>query len=146
VRRNLTLLLGAAVIVLAVDLAHKAYAVAERGDALLYHERTLGYVVGVLLAASVWCAALLATRSPGLALAGGILLGGTAGNAASWALWPAYDGTPNPLFLGDTDLGLAFNIADVAVVGAVFVVLPLGLAVFVVRNRHRLREPVRLRG
>ena len=142
----MTLLAGAALVVLTVDLAHKAYAVAERGDELLYHERTLWYVVGVLVAASVWCAALLATRSRGLALAGGILLGGTLGNAASWALWPAYDGTPNPFLVGDTDLGLAFNVADVAVVGAVFVVLPLGLAVFVVRNRHRLREPIRLRG
>jgi len=138
-------MLGVALVVLTVDLAHKAYAVAERGDELLYHERSLGYAAGVLLAAAVWCAALLATRSLGLALAGGILLGGTAGNAASWALWPAYDGTPNPFFVGDTELGLAFNVADVAVVGAVFIVLPVGLAVFVARNRHRLREPIRLR-
>lgn len=142
-RRSLLVLAAAAAPVLVADLAHKAYAVAERGDDLLYHERSLGYAAGITLAAILWCAALLATRSAGLALAGGILLGGAAGNAVSWALWP---GTPNPFFLGDVERGIAFNLADVAVVAAVFVVLPLALTAFVGRNRGRLREPIRLRG
>ncbi len=139
------MLAAAAVVVGAADLAHKAHAVATHGDDLLYHERSLGYVVGVIVAAGAWCLALVATRSLGLALAGGVLLGGAAGNALSWALWSRYDGTPNPLFAGDAHLGIAFNLADVAVVATVFIVLPPALAVFALLNRDRLHQPVRVR-
>ena len=135
----------AAAAVLVGDLAHKASAVAAEGDALLVHERSLGYAIGVLVAAGAWCGALLVVRSATLAVAGGLVLGGARGNAFSALLWPGLDGTPNPFFVGDTELGLAFNVADVAVVAGVFVVLPPALALFALRNRHRLREPVRLR-
>ena len=111
----------------------------------MLHERTFGYAVGISLAALAWVAAILATRSVALALPGGLVLGGAAGNVASWALWPSHEGIPNTFFLGDRELGLAFNLADAFVVGAVVVVLPIALAVFAVRNRHRLREPVSLR-
>lgn len=144
-RRSALVLAAVALVVGAADLAHKAHAVATHGDDLLYHERSLGYVVGVIVAAGAWCLALVATRSSGLAVAGGVLLGGVAGNALSWALWPRYDGTPNPLFVGDAHLGVAFNLADVAVVAAVFIVLPPALTVFALRNRDRLHQPVRLR-
>jgi lipoprotein signal peptidase len=142
-RRSILVLATAAACVLATDLAHKAYAVAQRGDELLYHERSLAYAVGITVASALWCAALLATRSVGLSLAGGVLLGGALGNALSWTLWI---GIPNPFLVGDIERGLAFNVADVAVLAGVFVVLPPALAAFAVGNRHRLREPVRLRG
>ena len=144
-RRPLFVLVAAALVVLAADLIHKAVLMADRGDELLLHERTVAYTVGVSVAAVAWCAAIVATRSVALALAGGLVLGGAAGNIASWALWPSYDGTPNTFFVGDTELGLAFNLADAFVVTAIFVVLPIALAVFVARNRHRLHEPIRLR-
>ncbi len=140
------MLAAAAASVLAVDLAHKVHAVAGRGDDLIYHDRPLAYVVGIMVGAGAWCLALLATRSKGLALCGGLVLGGAAGNALSLLLWPAYDGTPNPFLVGDVERGIAFNVADVAVVAAVILVLPLALGVFIARNRHRLRDPIRLRG
>jgi len=145
-RSSALVLAAAAVAVLVADLVHKTAAVAAEGESPLIHERSLGYAVGILVAACAWCVALLVVRSRALALAGGLVLGGAAGNAVSALLWPGLDGTPNPFFVGDTDLGLAFNVADVAVVAGVFVVLPPALAVFALRNRHRLREPVWLRG
>jgi lipoprotein signal peptidase len=143
--RSAILLASVAAVVAAVDLVHKTVVIAERGDALLYHERSPAYVFGVAVGALAWCAALVATRSLALALAGGLLLGGTIGNAVSWALWPDYDGTPNPFFIGDEELGVAFNLADVFVVLSVFVVLPIAIVSFVIRNRDRLGERVSLR-
>jgi lipoprotein signal peptidase len=133
-------------LVLVVDLGHKAAVIDERGDELLFHERSLGYAVGVTVGSLAWCAAIVATRSVMLAVPGGLVLGGAAGNVVSWALWPSYAGTPNTFLVGDERLGLAFNLADAFVVGAVFGVLPVALAVFTARNRQRLREPIRLRG
>jgi hypothetical protein len=43
--RILALLLGAAPVVAAVDLAHKAHAISERGGAVLLHDRPTRYVV-----------------------------------------------------------------------------------------------------
>jgi hypothetical protein len=145
-RRSVLVLLTAAGLVLTVDLAHKAVVIADRGEGLLFHERSLGYTVGIVLVSLAWGAAIVATRSAALAVPGGFVLGGAAGNIVSWALWPSYAGTPNTFFAGDEQLGLAFNLADAFVVGAIFIVLPVALAIFVARNRHRLREPISLRG
>ena len=139
-------LLAVGILVAALDLVHKAAVIAARGEELLYHERSLAYVAGITVGALAWSAALVATRSRGLAVAGGLLLGGAAGNAVSWALWPSYDGTPNPFFAGDESLGIAFNLADLFVVSSVFVVLPIAVVAFAVRNRDRLGERVTLRG
>jgi hypothetical protein len=143
VRRAL-LLLAVAGVVAGADLAHKAHAIAERGDSLFLHDRSAGYVAGVTLAAALWCGAILLVRSLALALVGGLLLGGAAGNALSWILWPALEGTPNPWMLGDEARGLAFNLADVVVVGSILVALPVALTVYALQNRDRLRERVTL--
>jgi hypothetical protein len=116
----------------AIDLGHKAAV-----DATYFHSRSSGYVVFVLLGGSVWAAAILATRSLSLALAGGVVAGGAAGNLASLAFWP---GVPNPLVLEP----VAFNLADVFVLSG-FVLTAAATLAFAVRNRERLQEPVRLR-
>lgn len=130
----------AALVVAGVDLAHKAMAIADSGGAVLAHERSLAYVAAVGAVASVWAGAIVLTRSVSIALAGGVLAGGAAGNVVSLVLWPSVPGVPNPLLAGD----LAFNVADLAVAAGV-VLLLAAAAGFAVRNRERLREPVRLR-
>jgi lipoprotein signal peptidase len=145
VARSAVLLVFVAAAVAVIDLTHKALVIADRGEGLVYHERSAAYVLGVAVGALAWCAALVATRSLALALAGGLLLGGAMGNAISWALWPDHEGTPNPFFVGDAELGIAFNVADVFVVAAVFLVLPVAIVAFFVRNRDRLGEHVSFR-
>jgi hypothetical protein len=110
--RVLALLLGAATVVALLDLAHKAYAISERGSAVL-HDRPTLYV-----------------------LAGGVVLGGAAGNLLSFALWPSLSGVPDPILAG----GLAFSLGDVAVVIGFSLLIP-ALVVFRVRRRAGLAEP-----
>ena len=101
-----------AVVLAAVDLAHKA-----RAEDALLHMRSGGYVALVLVLSGLWAAAIVVARSGVLAVSGGVVLGGAVGNVASLALWP---GVPNPLELG----WLAFNLADVFVLcGFVLVAL-----------------------
>ncbi len=57
---------GVAPTVAAADFVHKAVAIAECGDELLYHERSLAYALGVPAGALAWSAALV-TRALGLA-------------------------------------------------------------------------------
>lgn len=114
-----------------VDLAHKAGT-----DATSFHPRSAVYVSFVLVLAAAWAAAILATRSLLLALAGGVLAGGAAGNLLSLALWP---GVPNPIELEP----VAFNLADVFVLSG-FVLTACATLAFAIRNRERLREPLRL--
>jgi hypothetical protein len=138
--RTCVLLIGVATLVAAVDLAHKAVEISERGGMVLAHDRSAFYAVGVTVAALVWATSVVLTRSPSIAIAGGILLGGGAGNLVSLALWPSVPGVPNPLVTG----ALAFNLADVAVAVGL-VLLLLTTVVYGARNRARLSEPVRLR-
>lgn len=129
------LVLGAtAALLTAADLAHKAFSV---GEATLLHERGPAYVLlaGV---AVLWSAALLAARSTPLALAGGILLGGAAGNLLSLAFWP---GVPNPLVTE----AIAFNLADVFAVAGGLVLVPAATLLVAWRSRASLRAPVSLR-
>jgi hypothetical protein len=118
-------LFATATLVAAVDLAHKASV-----DALSFHGRSPAYVILVLGLAAGWAGAILVTRSPALALGGGVLL------VASLALWP---GVPNLIELEP----IAFNLADLFVVAG-FLLTSAAAFVYAARNRERLSEPVRL--
>jgi lipoprotein signal peptidase len=135
--RTLGLLLGAASAVAALDLAYKALSISERGGAVLAHDRSALYVTGVSAASVLWAGAVACTRSSSIAFAGGIVLGGAAGNLVSIALWPSLPGVPDPIVAG----GVAFNVADVAVVVGLALLLPATF-VFAAQNRDRLFEPV----
>jgi hypothetical protein len=134
--RTLGLLLGAATVVAALDLVHKHLVISERGSAVFVHDRPAAYVVAGAALSLGWAAAVALTRSSSIAFAGGIVLGGAAGNLLSFALWPSLPGVPDPLVAG----GLAFSIGDVAVVGGLIMLVPV-LAV-VVRSKGRLFEPI----
>jgi hypothetical protein len=136
-RSGIALLLTA-MLIAAADLAYKATAIADRGAAVLAHDRSALYVVGVAIAATAWAGAIALTRSVSIALAGGVLAGGAAGNLVSLGLWPSLAGVPNPLVAGD----VAFNVADVAVAAGLVLVLT-ATGVHAVLNRERLREPIR---
>jgi lipoprotein signal peptidase len=133
----LGVLLGAATVVATLDLAYKALAISERGGAVIAHERSVLYVTGVAAASLVWAGAIALTRSSSIALAGGVVLGGAAGNLVSIALWPSLPGVPDPIVAA----GISFNVADLAVVAGFALLLPATL-VFALRNRERLFEPV----
>lgn len=136
-------LVGTAVLLGAVDVVHKAVALAADPDAVVFHERGAGYAVLGAVAVA-WAAALLAARSTVLAVAGGVLLGGAVGNLGSLALRPG-DGVPNPLVAEIGGAGVAFTLADVFALGGGLVVVPVSVAVVAWRGRARLREPVRVR-
>lgn len=138
--RSFAALALTATAVAGADLIHKAAAVAERDGAVFAHPRSALYALGVAVLSTVWVGAILLTRSASIALAGGVLAGGAAGNVVSLVLWPSVLGVPNPLIAG----GFAFNLADLAV-GAGAVLLLATTAAFAAHNRERLREPVRLR-
>jgi lipoprotein signal peptidase len=139
VARSAAALLVTALVVAAADLIHKAVALADPGSLVVLHPRSVPYAVGVVAVSALWAAAILLTRSTSIALAGGVFLGGAAGNVASLALWPSVAGVPNPLIAGD----IAFNLADLAVALGLALVL-VSAIVFTVRNRAHLGEPVRL--
>src|SRR5918999_585647 len=130
--RPALLLVGTAAVASAVDLAHKASTGAAH-----FHGRSVGYVAFVLVLSAVWAAAIVLTRSPAIALGGGVVAGGAVGNVLSLAFWP---GVPNPIAVS----AVAFNLADLFVaVGFVFVACTaLGLTP---TGDERLREPIRLR-
>jgi lipoprotein signal peptidase len=127
--RSFTVLVGAAFVVAAVDLAHKAAA----GPVFL-HERSAVYAAGIAGACIFWTFAVVALRSPAIALAAGLVVGGAAGNVLSLAFWP---GVPNPILWGR----VTFNLADVCVAAGICLLAPATVA-FGVRNRARLFEPV----
>ncbi len=139
--RSGILLVLTASLVAGVDLAHKATAIVERGAAVPAHDRSAVYVIGIAAAATAWAGAIVLTRSASIALGGGVIAGGAAGNLVSLALWPSLAGVPNPLVAGN----VAFNVADVAVAAGLVLVLA-ATCVHAARNRELLREPVRLRG
>jgi lipoprotein signal peptidase len=135
--RTLVTLLGAATFVAVVDLAHEALAISERSGAVLAHERSALYVTGVAAASLLWAVAIARIRSSSIAFAGGVVLGGAAGNLVSIALWPSLASVPDPIIAGD----VAFNLADLAVALGFVLLLPAA-AVFALQNRKRLFEPV----
>ena len=112
-----------------LDLAHKATV-----EATYLQPRSVTYVGVVLGLAALWSAAILATRSRLVALAGGVVLGGALGNLVSLGFWP---GVPDPIEVER----FAFNLADVFVVLG-FATTAAATVTFAGRNRHRLREPI----
>jgi hypothetical protein len=134
--RTLGLLLGAATVVATLDLVHKQLAISERGGAVFVHDRPARYVVAGVALSLGWAGAVALTRSSSIAFAGGVVLGGAAGNLLSFALWPSLPGVPDPIVAR----GLAFSVGAVAVVGGLVMLAP-ALA-FVVRSKGRLFEPV----
>jgi lipoprotein signal peptidase len=138
--RSLCVLALTTALVALVDVAHKAVAIAGRGGSVLAHPRSALYVLGLTVALAIWVGAILLTRSPAIALGGGIVAGGATGNLVSLALWPSLSGVPNPLVAR----GIAFNVADLAVTAG-FVLVGVTTAAFAAQNREQLREPVRIR-
>ena len=135
--RSSSLLAATAGAVAAIDLVQKAFTISERQGAVFVHDRPAPYIAGVAVAALVWAVALARVRSASIAIAGGVVLGGAIGNLASIALWPSLAGVPDPLVAG----GVAFNVADVAVATGFVVLLP-ATALFALKNRERLFDPV----
>jgi hypothetical protein len=123
---------GTAVLLGALDLAHKALA----GPGAI-HPRSAGYVAGVAALCVAWAGAIALTRSVTMAVGGGVLAGGALGDLASLAFWP---GVPNPIVTGS----FAFNLADVFVfVG--FAAVSVSALRLVRVEPGRLNEPLRLR-
>jgi hypothetical protein len=135
--RTVGLLLGAAAIVVALDLGQKQLAISERGGAVYLHDRPLRYVVAGAALTLGWAGAIALTRSAVIAVPGGVVLGGAAGNLLSFALWPSLPGVPDTIVAG----GLAFSIGDVAVGIGLLLLVPAGL-IFARRNRGRLFAPL----
>jgi hypothetical protein len=135
--RTLCLLLGAATAVAAIDLVHKHLAISERGDTVFLHDRPARYVVAGAALSLAWAGGIALTRSVSIALPGGVVLGGAAGNLLSFALWPSLPGVPDAFVVGR----VAFSVGDLAVIGGLVMLLP-GAFVLAVRNRARLFEPI----
>jgi lipoprotein signal peptidase len=135
--RSLVVLLGAATAVAAVDLTHKALEISSHGGAVLAHERSTLYAVGVAVVCVAWAAAVAWLRAPAIGFAAGLLVGGAVGNVLSLALWPSLAGVPNPI----VSRGVAFNLADVSAGLGLVLLVPTVLA-FALRNKGRLFEPV----
>jgi hypothetical protein len=125
-------LAGTATVLATLDLAHKA-----GSDAAYVHDRSASYAVFVVALTTIWTAAILVTRSLSIAVGGGVVAAGVAGNLLSLALW---QGVPNPIVLGP----IAFNLADAFVFFGFLLVAGAAL-VLVSANSERLREPIRLR-
>jgi hypothetical protein len=138
-RKAALALLSATALVACVDLLHKGFALAGSGD-VRGHERP-AVVVLIGLAATVGLAtAIVLVGSVPIALAGGIAVGGAAGNLVSLALWPSFAGVPDALVAGS----VAFNLGDIAI-GAGLALVVVAIVPFAARNRSRWREPVVLR-
>jgi lipoprotein signal peptidase len=132
VPRAALVLVGTAALAATLDLAHKATAAPG-----YLHGRSAGYVALVLGLTLAWAAAIVLTRSPAMALGGGIAAGGAIGNVVSLAFW---DGVPNPIEVAP----IAFNLADVFVLLGFLLVAGATIAL-AVGDRERLGEPLRLR-
>jgi hypothetical protein len=135
--RTVGLLLGAAAIVVALDLGQKQLAISDRGGAVYLHDRPLRFVLAGAALTLGWAGAIALTRSAVIAVPGGVVLGGAAGNLLSFALWPSLPGVPDTIVAG----GLAFSIGDVAVGIGLLLLVPAGL-IFARRNRGRLFAPL----
>src|SRR4051812_50105887 len=91
--------------VVAIDLTQKALAL-SRPEAVIGHERSLGYVLAGAGATAVWAAAIVLVGSLPIAFAGGVAVGGAVGDLSSLVLFPAVRGGPAPLLVGRGALNL----------------------------------------
>jgi lipoprotein signal peptidase len=114
------------------DLAHKSAAMGDGPIAV--HERPAVWVVVFAALALLEAAAISLTGSRALAWAGGLLVGGSAGNLVSAAIW---GGVPDPIAAS----GVYFSAGDVLIGAGVALLLP-ATAHFARRNRARLSESV----
>ena len=136
-KRTASFLLGAAALVAAIDLLQKQLAISDRGERVYLHDRPLSYVVAGAALSLAWAGGIALTRSALIAVPGGVVLGGAAGNLASFALWPSLPGVPDTIVFG----GLAFSLGDVAVAIGLSLLLPAAL-VYARQNKGRLFEPL----
>src|SRR4051812_50191375 len=81
--------------VVAIDLTQKALAL-SRPEAVIGHERSLGYVLAGAGATAVWAAAIVLVGSLPIAFAGGNAGGGAVGEPSSLMLFPSFCGGPRP--------------------------------------------------
>jgi hypothetical protein len=130
--RALVALIGTAGVAAAIDLAFKAGAVAPP-----LHQRSALYVAVVVGGSVAWGAAIVLTRSLAMGAAGGLVVGGAAGNVLSLAFWP---GVPNPIVVEP----LAFNLADMFVFVGFGLVCTAAVGI-AAEHPERLRDPLRLR-
>jgi hypothetical protein len=135
---RLGLLLTVALPLAAADLAVKARVPTEPWA---FHERSFPWLV---LSLSLFAVLVAATRIPSIlvAAAAGVLAGGLLGNGLS-AAWNDMR-VPNPLLLSAPHSVVAFNLADLWVVGGILL-LVLALGSWLIANRELLPPPAEVR-
>ena len=136
-KRTVAFLIGAAALVAALDLAQKQLAISDRGGGVYLHDRPLSYVIAGAALSLGWAGAIVLTRSALIAVPGGVVLGGAAGNLMSFALWPSLPGVPDTIVAG----GLAFSVGDLAVGLGLLLLVPTAF-LFARRNRGHLFQPL----
>jgi hypothetical protein len=105
-------------------------------DPFLFHQRSGAWMI---LSAALLLFALLLTRLPSrlLAASAGVLAAGVLGNLVSASLHRGL--VPNPFVLDDGDFEIAFNLADLFVLGGIVLLTVTALRVAVL-NRHVLPQ------
>jgi len=68
-RRTVGFLLGAAALVMALDLVQKQLAISERGEGVYLHDRPVSYVIAGAALSLGWAGAIALTRSALIAVA-----------------------------------------------------------------------------
>ena len=133
-RRRFLLTLGVGTLLAAADLAVKA---AVATPAVNYHIRS-GAWAALVLAVVAGCLALARVPSLAIALSASVTAGGAAANLVSFAV--SGRSVENPLVVGGTTVGIAFNLADVFTLAGILLLM-VTTSVFSIRNRERLRPP-----
>ena len=131
--RRGSFVLGVAVCLAAVDVAHKA--LVESPEWAL-HVRSGAWE---LLAAALVIGCVVLTRVPsnGVVASAGLLAGGALGNLSSSLFWDS--GIPNPILMGESTI-VAFNLADVFTLAGICSLM-VALIVVTVRHREQLLPP-----
>jgi hypothetical protein len=133
VRGRIAIVVCLAVPLAAVDLLVKAVLPTAP---IFFHHRSGGWMI---LSAGLLVFAGLLTRLPSRLLAGsaGLLAAGVLGNLVS--AWSHRGFVPNPFVIVRGDLELAFNLADLCVLGGI-VLLTVAALRLTVRYRHLLPQ------
>jgi lipoprotein signal peptidase len=119
-----------AAIVATADLGQKL-----TGGSALHHARSLAAVAVMAVVAVALLGLVPRIRSLPVVVGAGIAAGGAVGNLVSALAWSR--GVPDPLVLRD----VAFNLADLFVLAGDALLLT-SAAVYALRNRDRLRQPL----